>query len=101
MYCPPKLPFFIKKCSLKLRNLLYVFICIVLLNYPFSLKNVPQTSQFAIYTYMYCPPKLPFFLKKSSLKLHNLLYIFICINTFFQYIDVQQTVLYSQHICTL
>ena len=31
---------------------------------------------------MYCPPKLPFFIKKCSLKLHNLLYIFICINTF-------------------
>ena len=43
---------------------------------------------------MYCPPKLPFFIKKCSLKLHNLLYIFICINTFCQYIDVQQTVLY-------
>ena len=64
MYCPPKLSFFTKKCSLKLHNLLYVFICIVLLNFPFSLKNVPQTSQFAIDTYMYCFPKLPFLVKK-------------------------------------
>ena len=32
--------------------------------------------------------------KKFPLKLHNLLYIFVCINTFCQYIDVQQTVLY-------
>ena len=43
---------------------------------------------------MYCPPKLPFFIKKIPLKLHNFLYIFTCINTFCQYVNVQQTVLY-------
>ena len=43
---------------------------------------------------MYCPLKLPFFIKKCPLKLHNLLYIFICINTFLPNINVQQTVLY-------
>ena len=79
MYFPPKLSFFIKKCFLKLHNLLYVFISIVLLNYPFSLKNIPQISQFAIYTYMYCPPKLTFFIKKCPPKRHKLLYILICI----------------------
>ena len=55
MYCPPKLPLFIKKCLPNLPNLLYILICIVPLNYPFSLKNVR-------------PPNL-----------HNLLYILICI----------------------
>ena len=54
MYCPPKLPFFIKKSLPKLPNLQYILICIVPLNYPFSLKNVPP-------------------------KLHNLLYILIYI----------------------
>ena len=33
MYCPPKLPFFIKKCCLKLHNLPYILIYIVPLNY--------------------------------------------------------------------
>ena len=66
MYCPPKLPFFIKTCLPKFKNMLYILICIVLLNYPFSVKNVPETSHFAIYTYMYCPRKLPFFIKNMS-----------------------------------
>ena len=59
MYCPLKLPFFIKKCPSKLRNLLYILICIASLNYHFSLK-------------------------KCSLKLQNLFYIFMCINAFCQ-----------------
>ena len=71
MYCPLKLPFFIKKCPSKLRNLLYILICNPSLNYHFSLK-------------------------KCSLKLQNLFYIFMCINTFCQDIDVQQTVLYPK-----
>ena len=54
MYFLLKLLLFIKKCSLKLHILLYIFMCIV-------------------------PPKLPFFIKKCSPKLLNLLYIFICV----------------------
>ena len=66
MYSPPTLPFFIKNvplnlticyiylsvlspettifhenCPLKLHNLLYIFICIVPLNYHFSYKKIP------------------------------------------------------------
>ena len=77
MYCHPKLPIFIKKCPPKLHNLLYILVCIVPLNYHFSLKMSPQTSQFAAYIYMCCPPKLLFSIKNCPLKLQNLLYVFI------------------------
>ena len=49
---------------------------------------------------MCCPPELPFFIKITifdktcPLKLHNLLYIFICTDTSCQYINIEQTVLY-------
>ena len=98
-----------------------MFICIVPLNYPLSLGNVPLNLTICyIYIYMYCPLKLPFFIKnvslnftirymhlstlycplklpffkKCPLKFDNLSCIFTCINTFCQYINVQQTVLY-------
>ena len=69
MYYAPKVLLFIKKCLPNLPNLLYILTCIVPLNdsfscimhlkYSFSLKNVFLwiPSQFAVYTYMYCPPK--------------------------------------------
>ena len=50
-------------------NIIHIFICVVLLNYCISQKKCP-------------------------LKLHNLLYIFICINTLCQNINVQHPVLY-------
>ena len=53
MYCPPKLPFFNEKCTPKLHNLLYILKCIVPLNYPFSLKNVPLNFKIC-YMYLYC-----------------------------------------------
>ena len=100
MYCPPKLPFFIKTCPFKLHNLLYIFICIVSLNYLVSLKNVPLTFPIC-YIYLYAlSPYTTIFHKKCPHKLHNLLYIFICINIFCQYIDVQLTVLYPNIFLT-
>ena len=52
MYCPPKIPLFIKKCPPNLPNLLYILICIVPLNYPFSLENVPLHLTIC-YIYLY------------------------------------------------
>ena len=52
MHCPPKLPLVIEKCPPKPRNLLYIFICIVSQNYPFSLKNVPLNLTIC-YIYLY------------------------------------------------
>ena len=56
MYCPPKLSLFVEKCPPNLPNLLYILICIVPLNYPFSLKNVPLTFPIcSIYLYALPP----------------------------------------------
>ena len=79
MYYPPKLLHSIKKFLPNLPNLLYILIFIVPLIYPFSLKN--NSLNFTIYyVYLYLlSPKLPFFIKKCLRKLHNLLYILICI----------------------
>ena len=52
MYCPTKLPIFIKKCPLKPRELLYIFICIVPQKLLLFIKNV--LLNFTIcYIYLY------------------------------------------------
>ena len=49
----------------------------------FLIKSMsPYSSQFPICIYMYCPPKLHFFIKKSPLKLHNLLHAVISVVTY-------------------
>ena len=88
--------------SIKFEGIALNFLCLdvitkgqksVLLNYHFSWTKCPRKLH-NIYIYMYRSPKLPFFYKTCPLKLHNSLYIFICTNTFCQYINIQQTVWY-------
>ena len=79
MHFPLKPPLFINKCSSKPDDLLYIFTCIVPLNYHFSLKNVPLNfTTCSMYLYSIVPLNYHFS-KKCLLKLQYLLYIFISI----------------------
>ena len=66
-----------RKCFPKLHNLLYIFICIVPPNYPFSSKNVCLNLTICFIYLCLLFPLTTTFHKKCSLKLLNLLHIFI------------------------
>ena len=67
MTCPRKLQFFIKNVHLNF-TICYMYLYgTVPLKYHFSKKMSPLTSKFVMYIYMYCPLKLPIFIKNAPL----------------------------------